>query len=130
MGWTLALNDAWKLSPQALLKYAPGAPFDGDLNVTGIFNDRFFGGATYRLGNGVTASAGESVDVLLGMQATEKIFFCFSYDIGLTPLRHYNNGTIEATLRYRFNPPAPDDAESTSPIDFLQGSEKKGKKKQ
>ncbi len=63
------------------------------------------------------------------MQATEKIFFCLSYDIGLTPLRKYTNGTIEATARYRFNPPAADDAVIINPIDFLQGTEKKGKGK-
>lgn len=128
-GWTFLLDRDWKLIPQVLLKYAPGAPFDADFNSLVVWKDRFFGGATYRLGSGVTARAGESVDVLLGMQATEKLFFCFSYDIGLTPLRQHSNGTVEATLRYRFNPPAPDEAEPTSPVDFLNGVDKKTKRK-
>lgn len=128
-GSTFTLTKDWKLRPQVLLKYVPKAPFDADLNATFSLKDKFFGGLTYRTGNGVTASAGESVDVLLGMQATENVFFCLSYDIGLTPLRKYNNGTIEATVRYQFNPPASETAVPTPVIDFLQGTEKKGKGK-
>lgn len=128
-GSTFTLSKDWKLMPQVLLKYVPKAPFDAELNTTFSLRDKFFGGLTYRTGNGVTASAGESVDVLLGMQAAEKLFFCFSYDIGLTPLRQYNNGTIEATVRYQFNPPAAGGTVVTPVFDFLQGTEKKGKGK-
>lgn len=132
VGSTFKLSKDWKLTPQLLMKYVPNAPFDVDVNATLALQDKFFGGLTYRTGSGVTSAAGESVDVLLGMQATEKIFFCLSYDIGLTPLRRYNNGTIEAMARYRFNPPPPPDIDVSSPFDFLKGTEKKvkGKKKQ
>ena len=131
-GSTFKLSKDWKLTPQLLMKYVPNAPFDVDVNATLALQDKFFGGLTYRTGSGVTSAAGESVDVLLGMQATEKIFFCLSYDIGLTPLRRYNNGTIEAMARYRFNPPPPPDIDVSGPFDFLKGTEKKvkGKKKQ
>jgi type IX secretion system PorP/SprF family membrane protein len=128
-GSTFSLNDDWKLLPQVLLKYVPNAPFDADLNATFSLKDKFFGGLTYRTGNGVTASAGESVDVLLGMQATENVFFCLSYDIGLTPLRKHSSGTIEATVRYQFNPPASGTAVVEGGVDFLKGVEKKGKGK-
>lgn len=129
VGSTFKLSKDWKLTPQLLMKYVPKAPLDVDVNAMVSMKDKFFGGVTYRTGSGVTASGGESVDVLLGMQATEKIFFCFSYDIGLTPLRKYTNGTIEATARYRFNPPPPPDTETTGGFDFLNGVEKKGKGK-
>lgn len=94
-----------KITPQMLLKYAPGAPFDADINVSVMVKRKFFGALGYRLGSD-TNGAGESVDVLLGMQATDNLFFCLSYDIGLTRLYKYNSGSIEATVRWWFNPPA------------------------
>jgi type IX secretion system PorP/SprF family membrane protein len=103
------VNEDIKITPQILLKYAIGAPFDAEVNVSTLVKQKFFGGIGYRLGSD-TNGAGESVDVLLGMQATENLFFCFSYDIGLTQLYKYNSGSIEATVRWWFNPPAPGDA--------------------
>ena len=90
------------------------ARFDADLNVSVLLKDKFYGGLTYRTG-GDTNGVGESVDVLLGMQATENLFFCLSYDIGLTRLRKYNSGSVEATLRWWFNPPAPEGTERVDP---------------
>jgi len=128
-GTNISLTKDLRLNPQILLKYVPGAPFDADINASLWLKQKFYGGLTYRTGSGTTAGAGESVDVLLGMQATEKLFFCLSYDIGLTPLRKYNNGTIEATVRYQFNPPAPDDTEVEPVFDFLNGVDKTKKSK-
>jgi len=93
-----------EITPQVLLRYAIGAPFDADVNVSALLYKKFYGGLTYRLG-GDTNFVGESVDVALGFQAIEKLFFCFSYDLGLTRLRKHNNGSIEATVRWWFNPP-------------------------
>jgi hypothetical protein len=41
----------------------------------------------------------------VGFQAIEALFVCFSYDIGLTRLRRHHNGSLEATVRWWFNPP-------------------------
>lgn len=106
-GMDFDVDEDIKITPQVLLKYAIGAPFDAEVNVSTLVKQKFFGGIGYRLGSD-TNGAGESVDVLLGMQATENLFFCLSYDIGLTQLYKYNSGSIEATVRWWFNPPAPD----------------------
>jgi len=103
-GINFDLNEDAQLTPQVLLKYAFGAPFDADINLSLLLNQKIYGGLTYRTG-GDTNGAGESVDVLLGLQATEKLFFCLSYDIGMTRLRKFNNGSVEATIRWYFNPP-------------------------
>ncbi len=92
------------LTPQVLLRYAVGAPFDAEMNLSALLYSKFYGGLSYRLG-GDTNFAGESMDVALGFQAIDKLFFCFSYDIGLTRLRKHHNGSIEATVRWWFNPP-------------------------
>lgn len=93
------------LTPQVLLKYVPNAPFDADINTLVGFNEKVFAGLTYRIGGGEVSGAGESLDVLAGVQATKNLFISLSYDLGLTELAKYNNGSIEATLRWWFNPP-------------------------
>lgn len=107
-GMDFNVDDDVKITPQVLLKYALRAPFDADFNVSALVKQKFYGGIGYRLGTD-TNSVGESVDVMAGMQATENLFFCLSYDIGLTQLYKYNSGSVEATVRWWFNPPAPDD---------------------
>ena len=103
-GFTFTPNEELKITPQALFRYAIGAPFDAEANVSALLRDKYYGGLTYRVG-GDTKGLGESVDVMLGMQMTENLFFSLSYDIGLTRLRKYNNGSIEATVRWWFSPP-------------------------
>lgn len=103
-GMTFALSDDTKVTAQALLKYAQFAPLDAELNVSIMLHEKFFTGVTYRVG-GDTKGIGESVDVLAGIQATKKLFVCVSYDIGLTRLRKFHNGTLELNARWWFNPP-------------------------
>lgn len=103
-GIAFALSEDLELTPQVLVKYVSHAPFDADINLSLMVKRRFTGGFTYRTG-GETNGAGESIDALFGMQVNENLFFCLSYDIGLTQLRKYNNGSIEATARWFFNPP-------------------------
>ncbi len=108
-GYTFKTTDDIKIAPQVLLKYAVNAPFQADINGTILLKDKYLAGLTYRTGGGQTSAIGESVDIQLGLQATEKLFFCLSYDIGLTPLRKYHKGSVELTARYWFNPPPPED---------------------
>jgi len=104
-GITFKPNEDLKITPQALFRYAIGAPFDAEMNVSLLLKEKFYGGVTYRVG-GDTKALGESVDVMLGMQMTDNLFFSLSYDIGLTRLRKFNAGSVEATVRWWFNPPA------------------------
>lgn len=111
-GIKLKATDDLAVTPQVLVRYAIGAPLDAELNVSALLRNRFYGGLTYRAGGDIHF-AGESLDAALGFQAIDKLFFCFSYDIGLTRLRKYNNGSIEATVRWWFNPP--DDVVAVKP---------------
>lgn len=109
-GYTFKPNKELTITPQALFRYAIGAPFDAELNVSAMLRKKFYGGLTYRVGGDVN-QLGESVDAMLGMQVTDNLFFSLSYDIGITRLRKFNNGSLEATARWWFNPPA--DVENT-----------------
>jgi type IX secretion system PorP/SprF family membrane protein len=103
-GFTFQANEFLTITPQALFRYAAGAPFDAEMNVSVLLRKKIHGGLTYRLG-GNTKGLGESVDAMLGMQVTNNLLFCLSYDIGLTALRKFNNGAVEATARWWFSPP-------------------------
>lgn len=107
-GYTFNTSKDIKIVPQVLMKYATNSPFQADINGTIMLKDKYLAGLTYRTGGGQTAKIGESLDFQLGLQATDKLFFCLSYDLSLTPLRKYHAGSVELTARYWFNPPAPE----------------------
>ncbi|MFN0016274.1 MAG: type IX secretion system membrane protein PorP/SprF [Saprospiraceae bacterium] len=102
-GFTIHANDDLEIVPQVLLKYVPNAPFEAELNVMAGIQKTFYCGATYRAGG--DSGFGESVDVLAGVQASKHLFLSLSYDIGLTRLRQFSSGSLEATVRWWFNPP-------------------------
>lgn len=114
-GYTFNTSEDIKIIPQVLMKYAANAPFQADINGTVMLKDKYLAGITYRTGGGPTTKIGESIDFQLGLQATEKLFFCLSYDFSLTPLRKYHAGSIELTARYWFNPPPPEDIIQVTP---------------
>ena len=100
-GLLIKISDKADLQPQVLLKNASDSPFDADLNLNLIFNKKYTIGATYRTG-GDTGSFGESIDLLASAYLTDHFMFGLSYDITLSDLKDYNNGSIEAVLRYCF----------------------------
>lgn len=103
-GMSFELGESVVCVPQALLKYVANTPFDADINCNFQFNRRLLLGLTYRTGGGKTSTAGESLDLLAGVYASQKLFLGLSYDIGLTQLRQFNNGSVEAAVRFLFNP--------------------------
>ncbi len=101
-GAKLALSEQIDLLPHLLLKYVKGAPFDADINVTARFMNKFNTGISYRIGGSKSNSLGEALSFLLGMDISEHLMFGLSYDLTLSDLRSYNNGSVEGLLRYRF----------------------------
>lgn len=104
-GATFQASEEITITPQAMVRYAIGAPFDAEANVSVMLRKKFYGGLSYRLG-GDTNQLGESVDIMMGMQVTENLFFSLSYDIGISRLQKVNAGSLEAVARWWFNPPA------------------------
>ncbi|MEM9819697.1 MAG: type IX secretion system membrane protein PorP/SprF [Bacteroidota bacterium] len=100
-GLLIDVSKTFKLQPQLLVKYADNSPLDADLNLSAIFNEKYTFGVTYRAGSG-SENAVESIDLLLSAYVTDNVMFGLSYDIGLTELKDYNSGSLEAILRYCF----------------------------
>ncbi len=99
-GLVFPLSENTEFQPQILIKYVQNAPLDADLNMNLIFLKKYSVGASYRFGGSTEQGIGESVDILLGAQLTEDFMIGFAYDVTLSELRTYNNGTIEAMVRY------------------------------
>ncbi len=96
------LSDKMQMQPQVLFKYVTGAPFDADVNLNLIFNERFTAGVSYRLGGNKNNSVGESVSLLVGAEISKNIMFGISYDSTLSALKNYTSGSVEGVVRYFF----------------------------
>lgn len=101
-GAVIPLGEEVNLQPQMVFKYVNGAPFDADINVNVVFSNRLTTGVSYRLGGSGENSPGESASLILATQISDVAQFGLSYDLGLSALRNYNTGTIEAFLRFYF----------------------------
>lgn len=117
-GVLLNVGDNVKIQPQVLFKYVSSAPFDADANINLIFADRVTTGVSYRLGGSSRSGVGESAAFLLGIQLSEKLNFGLSYDITMSELRRYNNGTVEGVIRYFVGGKQKEDAEVVTPRFF------------
>ncbi|MEO0338266.1 MAG: type IX secretion system membrane protein PorP/SprF [Bacteroidota bacterium] len=100
-GVTIDLGEKLALTPQILLKYVEGAPFDADVNVTLSILDKISTGVSYRLGGSTETGFGEALSAILGFQISENIMLGLSYDATVSQLRDFNSGTIEGVFRYR-----------------------------
>jgi type IX secretion system PorP/SprF family membrane protein len=94
-GYHFILNRDFVLQPSAMIKYTGPGQIQAELNVTTTYQRMVWGGLTYR--------TGDAIAVLLGYNYESKIYIGLSYDITVSELRRYSNGTIEVMVGYRFN---------------------------
>jgi type IX secretion system PorP/SprF family membrane protein len=102
IGGVIPLNESLDLIPQMLIKQVQNAPISADFNAGLMLDKRYTLAFTYRTG-GLSTDFGSSVDVIVGIQISNPLFFGVSYDILLSSLRNYSTGSFEAVLRYRFD---------------------------
>ena len=84
----------WELKPSLLLKSDFGASSVMDVNVTGVYNNKFWGGVSYRLT--------EAAAVNIGYQFTEALKAGYSYDIPISTISQQGGGSHEIFLSYCF----------------------------
>lgn len=83
-----------ELRPSLLLKSDFAASSVVDVNVMGVYNNKFWGGVTYRLT--------EAVAVNVGYQFTQSLKAGYSYDIGISDISQQGGGSHEIFLSYCF----------------------------
>ena len=87
--YNFEINDKIEVVPSVLLKYVQGAPFQFDLNVRGIYLEKYWLGVSYRYNNAIAA--------MIGMNY-KNLSFGYSYDYTLTDINSYSSGGHEIFL--------------------------------
>ncbi len=91
-GYNIQLpNPIFEIQPSILAK-SDGASFQLDVNASVIYNKKFWGGVSYRLGDAVVFMA--------GMEMTNGMRVGIAYDFTTSAIAQYSNGTVEFMLSY------------------------------
>ncbi len=101
-GLQIPLSNDFTLYPHLLLKFAERAPFDAECNISFLFVDKYALGIAYRLGSASKPNKNESLDLNLNIALSKNLRLGVAYDIGLTELKNYHNGSMEALIIYNF----------------------------
>jgi type IX secretion system PorP/SprF family membrane protein len=98
-GGLFKMSQMWHFKPAVMFKYVKNAPWSMDINASVMYNYRFSGGISYRIGE---SGLGDSVDALTFFQVTPQLGFGLGYDYSLSQLQKYNKGGAELLMRYDF----------------------------
>lgn len=91
-GHRFELNDAFQLKPSAMIKWVENAPLSFDVSAMLGFRQRFWLGAMYRF----DAAYG----VIAQFKPSAKMTIGYSYDLSISELNGFNNGSHEIMLSY------------------------------
>jgi type IX secretion system PorP/SprF family membrane protein len=94
-GYRYTINREWAIEPAVIIKKVVPAPYQVELNCKVIYDKIFWGGLAFR--------SSDALSVILGYTYDRKIFFGYTYDIGLNDMRKYNSGSHEVCIGYNFN---------------------------
>lgn len=93
-GYVMDINENFKFKPSFLFKYLPHAPAQIDVNLSLMYKDQVWFGASFRSGDAIVA--------LIEYQANQRIRIGYAYDFTLSQLNQYSNGTHEIMIGYDF----------------------------
>ncbi|MBK8625736.1 MAG: type IX secretion system membrane protein PorP/SprF [Saprospiraceae bacterium] len=102
-GGTFIVNNDVRFTPQLMFRAAENTPWGLDLNGSFTWKDKYSAGMTYRTG-GSRGDLGESIDLIVGMQLSDRMMIGFAYDVTLSRIRVIDNGSLEFILGYNFIP--------------------------
>jgi type IX secretion system PorP/SprF family membrane protein len=93
-GYVVTLDEQWKMKPSALVKFLPGAPVQADVNLSFLYKDQLWMGASFR--------TGDAVVLLLEYQTNVRFRVGYAYDLTYSAIRKYSAGTHEIMIGYDF----------------------------
>jgi type IX secretion system PorP/SprF family membrane protein len=93
-GYIWEINDKFTLEPSALIRYIEAGIFQFDVNAKVMYNKMVYGGLSYRYKDAVSIQIGFSKDPFL---------IGYSYDVSLSDIRKYSNGSHELVFIYKIN---------------------------
>lgn len=89
-GYVFDLSSSLKFKPSIMVKAVQGSPISFDLNGSLFIDEKFEVGLSWR--------EGDSIDAIVGIQASPQIRVGYAYDHTLTNLGDYNSGSHEIML--------------------------------
>lgn len=93
-GYKYIINRDWAIEPSLLLKKVVPAPYQVEISCKVIYDKVFWGGVSFR--------SSDAVAIVLGYTYDRKIFFGYTYDVGINDMRKYNSGSHEVCIGYNF----------------------------
>ncbi len=93
-GYDYVFNEIYTLTPSFLLKAINGAPLQLDLNAKLHIYDRVWAGVSYRTSDAIVPMIGVN---------SKRIYFGYSYDIGLSKLKKYEHGSHEFFVGFKLD---------------------------
>lgn len=94
-GVAIPINENVVFRPSMLVKYVKNAPPQLDLNVSFLFSNILWFGASYR--------TEKAISLMTEIIVSKNLRVGYSYDIWLNELKIYNKGSHEIRLSYDFN---------------------------
>lgn len=102
-GCMLKISEAVKFKPSGLLKYAPNSPVETDLNASFLLYDALWLGASWRSDvSALRDKLTESTDFMVIYEINQMMRMGVAYDLTISRLNTYTNGTYEIMLGYDF----------------------------
>ncbi len=100
-GWALRIDHRISFVPQVMVRYTEAAPVDVDLNLGIRWWEDYSLGVTFRKG-GVDDRLLESIDLIASAKVLRGLRIGAAYDITMSELRQYSNGSLEVMMMYCF----------------------------
>ncbi len=97
-GYVFDLGSYTKFKPSFMLRHSEALPFVYDLNASFLFKEKFWLGGMFRSTswNGAGSTIGANVQFII----SEKLRIGYAYDLDLTDLGSYGNGSHEVMISY------------------------------
>lgn len=95
MGAQYRISNTFSVDPNFFVK-TDVTKWSVDLNAMLVYNEKFKGGLTYRTSN--------EMAILLGFRFSDDMQMGYSFDLNMSNLSSYNNGSHELVFKYCFMP--------------------------
>ena len=94
-GANFILNREFLLTPSALIKYTSPGQIQAEINTKVTYKRMVWAALAYR--------TGDAISIMGGYNYENRILIGIAYDLTVSDLRRYSNGTIEVMVGYNFN---------------------------
>ena len=99
-GYVWDINEKVKFKPAVLSKLVQAAPPSFDISASFMYDSRFVGGISHRIG--------DSFSAILQVRALPVLWVGYAYDQTITALNRFNSGTHEIMINLDLNLPKQD----------------------